>query len=100
MKDSTITSTLLVDGVEVEDESAEMVAVALAQLRKAYDALGEARQVLARCPEVVEMVWLKEHRAADQKLSKLLGKVSRFEEDYRRRGLESAVSDASFRGDL
>lgn len=97
---SKVTSTLVVDGVEIKDGSPEAVEALLAQLREAYSTLNEATALIAKAPDDVEHEWRKLHHDAERKLSKLLGYVSHFADDYTKRGLDSALTDARWRKEL
>lgn len=97
---SRLTSTLLVDGVELEDGSVEAVELAERLLREALDKLSEAKIVLGRVPDPVERHWNRLLGKAWAATDELTAQVSRFADDYRKRGLEDAVTDAIFRRDL
>lgn len=97
---STLQSTILVNGKEVEDGSPEMVKLVSDLLFESAEALNQASGLIGRCPDVVSNGWRKEHRRVTGALDRLRGKVGRFGNDYAKRGLESAVKDASFRGEL
>lgn len=94
-------STLYADGKEVEDGSLDAVKLYEQILRDAYKMLMEhSAEVRSLCPDVVEQDWQKRHAKIEKVLSDLTGRVSRFAADYEQRGLSSAVSEASFRGEL
>jgi hypothetical protein len=95
-----ITSQLFYEGVEIKDGSVEAVELYCKMLRDAEELVLEAREVLARCPDEVERVWLKGQIALEKELSAQTQPVGRFLTDFRARGLESAVGDAKFRKEL
>lgn len=97
---SKMAATLELDGAEVADGSVEIVKAYIERLRAAAAALDEARRLVHHTPHDVEDHWRKLHDDADKKLSKLIGPVARFADDYEKRGLEVALSDAHFRKEL
>jgi hypothetical protein len=93
-------TTLTLDGVEVAPGSTEVVDAYAAALAEAVAKLHEARQLMVHTPDVVATHWRKAHDATVTSLRAHLAQVSRFAEDYSKRGLESAVTDARWRRDL